>query len=82
MAIAKPWLETPIDYETIKNKTTKIIAIFSSNDLYVPLNENRIVFEESLNARTFVEKNKGHLGGSDGVNELPVVLHELLKMLK
>lgn len=45
--IAKPWLETPIDFEKIKQHTKKFIALFSDNDPYVPL-DNKNVFEINL----------------------------------
>ncbi|HEY5600638.1 MAG TPA: alpha/beta hydrolase [Patescibacteria group bacterium] len=71
--IARPWLETPIDYQKVKSRTNKIVAIFSDNDPFVSL-ENVQMFEQRLNSKTIVEKNKGHFSGDDGVNELPVVL--------
>ena len=57
---AKPWLETPINFEKVKTKADEFIAIFSDNDPYVPLDENKKVFGEKLNAEIFVEHSKGH----------------------
>jgi len=71
--IAAPWLETPIDFEKIKNHTKNIFAIFSDNDQFVSL-ENKKIFEEKLSAKTAVEHNKGHFSGEDGVKEMPYVL--------
>src|SRR3989338_7844944 len=42
--IAKPWLETKINFKKIKKHTKKFVAIFSDNDPWVPL-ENKVVFE-------------------------------------
>lgn len=58
-AIARPWLETPIDYKQIRKIAPKITAVFSDNDPWVPL-ENVQLFKEKLGAKTVIEKNKGH----------------------
>ena len=75
--IAKPWLETPIDLDKVKQHTKKFFAIFSDNDEVVP-QENKKLFEERLGAKTAVEHGKGHFSGSDGVKELPVILEAIL----
>ena len=72
--IAKPWVETPIDFDKVKTKASEFIAIFSDNDPYVPLEENSRLFKEKLGAKIIVEHNKGHLSGDDGILELPVLL--------
>lgn len=41
-AIAKPWMETPIDLAKVKNSAPNIIAIFSGNDPFVPLSDKDI----------------------------------------
>jgi len=74
--VAKPWMETPIDWEKIKHH--KYVAIFSDNDSYVPLSDSKI-FEEKLCAKIIIEKEKGHFAGDEGIFELPVALEELLK---
>ncbi len=71
--IAKPWLETPIDFEKIKQNTPSIIAIFSDNDPDVDIGDKKL-FEQHLNAKTIVEHNKGHFSDDAGVTELPSVL--------
>ncbi|MEK7653470.1 MAG: alpha/beta fold hydrolase [Patescibacteria group bacterium] len=71
--IAKPWLETPIDFEKVKRATENIIALFSDNDSVVPIdNEKKI--KEVLGAKTIIYKNKGHFNAEDGVKELPEIL--------
>ena|SRR3989344_4684877 len=77
--IAKPWLETQIDFEKVKRHTKKFIAIFSDNDEVVPL-ENKELFEERLGASTVVEHQKGHFYKSDGVTELPSALSAVLEL--
>lgn len=72
--IAKSWLETPLDFEKVKNKAKEFIVIFSDNDPFVPLEENRKVAEENLGAKVLMENNKGHFTESDGVTTLPEIL--------
>ncbi|MBU1255325.1 alpha/beta hydrolase, partial [Patescibacteria group bacterium] len=76
--IAKPWLETPIDFDKVKKVTNKITAIFSDNDSFVPLEVNKKIFEEKLEAKIIIEQNKGHFNEDSGIFEIPVVLKILL----
>ena len=80
--IAKPWLQTPLNFKKIKNAGNKFIAVFSDNDLYVPFSKNSKVFKHKLGAKIIIQHKKGHFSGSDGVKKLPIVLLELLKMAK
>ena len=74
--IAAPWLETAIDFDRVKEKTSKIACIFSDNDPYVPVTEHE-VFELMLDAETVVLKKKGHFTQEDNVTELQVVLEKI-----
>ena|SRR4030042_501921 len=76
--IASPWIETPIDFEKVKQHTNKFFAVFSDNDDFVPAN-NKETFEQKLGAQTAIEHNKGHFSGNDEVTEIPIVLDKLLK---
>ncbi len=78
---ANPWLNTPINNQKVKNNLGKITAIFSDNDPFVPL-ENKDLFKERLGAKTIIVKEKGHMGGSDNIKEYPLILDELLKLIK
>lgn len=73
--IAKPWIETPIEFEKVKSKT-EFVCIFSDNDPFVPLSDKDI-FRELLGAEIIVEHDKGHFTEDDGVTELPIVLDSL-----
>ncbi len=77
---AEPWLETPINFEKIKEHTKNIFAIFSDNDDVVP-KENREFFKKRLGAHTAMERGKGHFSGDDGITELPIVLETILFMV-
>ncbi len=78
--IAKPWIETQIDFEKVKTHTQKFIAIFSDNDDCVPI-ENKKFFEERVGTKSVVEHNKGHFSGGDGITELPSVFAALKEMM-
>ena len=77
--IAKPWLETPIDFDKIKQHTKKFFAVFSDDDEVVSIS-NKEMFEQKLGAQTAIEHNKGHFSGSDGVKEIPIVLEKILNI--
>lgn len=79
--IAKPWIETPVDFTKAKSAIKLCVAVFSDNDPFVPL-DNSNVFKEKLGAKIIIEKQKGHFSGSDNVKELPCVLKELLEMAR
>jgi uncharacterized protein len=75
--IARPWLETPInEQKVLEHINEKVVCIFSDNDPYVALEENKKIFEEKYQAETIVEHDKGHFSGDDGITELPVVLEK------
>ncbi len=71
--IAKPWVETPIDCEKIKNACENITAFLSDDDPFVPLSDKEI-FEQKLDAKVIIEKKKGHYTKRDGVIKLPEIL--------
>ena len=79
--IAKPWLETPLNWDKIKSRANKFVAIFSDNDKLVPFSDSEI-FKEKLNAKIIIEHQKRHFSGSDGIKELPSVLSAIIDMLK
>lgn len=75
-AVAEPWLTTPIDTDKAKANAGKVTALFSDNDRFVPL-ENAEFFKDRLGAETIVLHDRGHMGGSDGVTELPEILDKV-----
>jgi predicted alpha/beta hydrolase family esterase len=76
--IARPWIETPINFEKIKNIVGKTVAIFSDNDPYVPVSEEEF-FKEKLDADTVMEIGMGHFSPSDDIAEVPSLLEAVLK---
>ncbi len=77
--IAKPWMETPIDFKKIKSLIGKAVAIFSDNDPHVPADQ-RAIFEKELGAEIIMEKKKGHFTESDGIIMLPSALNAILSL--
>lgn len=66
---AKPWIETKIDFNKVKNNTDKIIAIFSDNDPYVSLSETKI-FKEKLGAEIIIKRNEEHFNDTEKIEEV------------
>jgi len=79
--VAKPWLETPLDWKKIKSHANKFVAVFSDNDPFVPLSDSEI-FRKELGAEIHVVSGWEHFSGSEGITKLPVVLQKLLAMMK
>lgn len=79
--IAKPWLETPLDYDKIKRRARKIVAIFSDDDPDVDLGDKKL-FEKHLGAKTVVEHRKGHFSDDFGVKRLSSALNSVLELAR
>jgi len=77
--IAKPWMETPINWEEVGLHSDNFTCIFSDNDQYVPLSDKDI-FEKNLGAKIIIENNKGHFNEEDGIVSLPLASDIILEM--
>jgi len=75
--IAKPWLETSLNFKKIKSHCDKWVALFSDNDPYVPLTDKDI-FKKELDAEIIVEHNKNHFPGADS----DIVINKILELSK
>lgn len=73
--IAKPWTETPIDWQKAKTICPKFTCLFSDTDPWVPLSE-ALIFKDNLNAQVQTLSNHGHI--TDVSN--PIILDEFLKL--
>lgn len=71
--IARPWVETPLNWEKIKTKAKSFTAIFSDNDPFVGLDQVEI-FKQNLGAEIIIEKSRGHMTEEDGVTENQTIL--------
>jgi len=67
--IAKPWMETPINWDKVKSHTSRFICILSDNDPYVPLS-NEEFFKEKLNAETIIKNNEEHFNATKEIKEI------------
>lgn len=77
VAIAKLWIETPIDFLKVRVHCDKFICIFSDNDPYVPLSDIKL-FEEELGAETLLLNNRGHFDTDSGIKDLPKIMDFIL----
>lgn len=66
---ARPWVETPINFEKAKNHCDNFLAIFSDNDPYVPLSDKEI-FKEKLNAEIIIKNNHEHFKEVEQIEEI------------
>ncbi|MDP4039507.1 MAG: alpha/beta hydrolase [Candidatus Pacearchaeota archaeon] len=76
--IANPWINTPINFNKVKDKISKLKVFLSSNEPYNCINENKETFEKKLNGKVIILKDKGHFTEEDGIKELPEILEEIL----
>jgi len=79
----KNFFEKPIDFEAIKQHSSKFVAIHSDNDPYVPLKHGDI-FKEKLGAKLIVKHNFKHFSGpvdkEDSCTELPDVVESIVEI--
>jgi uncharacterized protein len=73
----KHWLESPLDFDKVREHLPKSVAIFSDDDPWVPL-DNQDDFKEKLGSEIIVEKDKEHFAE---ITELPSARDALLKMI-
>jgi predicted alpha/beta hydrolase family esterase len=76
----KHWLTAPLDLEKVHSHLPKSIAIFSSDDPWVPL-DNQDDFGDKLGSEIIIQEKAGHFSGNmDQCFELPIALESLLKL--
>jgi hypothetical protein len=72
----KKWLDRPIIWKKIKNKSEKFITFFSTNDHIVNLEDSNKLKKE-LNAQVIIKENWGHFDDVTNVKEIPFILDEI-----
>jgi len=81
----KNFFETPMDFERIKSRCDKSVAIQSDNDPYVDLKFGDI-FKEKLGAKLIIKHNFGHFSGplddEESCTSLPDVTEVIMEMQK
>ncbi len=78
--IAQPWLNIPINFSKVKKFTNNIYCVFSDNDYFVPIKDEK-EFKEKLNAHTLILHNLGHISADDNIYEIQDILDIAKKML-
>jgi len=74
--IAKPWLETPLNWQKIFPHSDNVITIFSTNDYFVYVEDSQI-FKEKLHAKVIIEENQGHFDDESHIKKIPSLLREI-----
>lgn len=77
--IAKPWLETSIDFKKVKKACKKFTCLFSNDDPFVPV-ENQEFFKKNIGAKIIMLTGYGHFGDREKIEKLPIALEEFLKL--
>lgn len=77
--VARPWLETPINFQSVKQHTSNITAVFSDDDPWVPV-DNQAAFEKNLGAKTLLLSGRGHFSADQGITQVPEVLDAILEL--
>lgn len=72
--IAKPWIETPIDYAKVRGNLAKSVVVLSDNDPYVPYEETKNGFETRLGSEAITIPGAGHVTVADGFGPFPQLL--------
>ncbi|MEK7217508.1 MAG: alpha/beta fold hydrolase [Patescibacteria group bacterium] len=80
--VVDSWTAGSFNWQKLKSLCPNFVALFSKDDPDVPFDDNKPIFEKELGAKIIIEDNKGHFTSEKGVNELPEVLEELLRMTK
>jgi uncharacterized protein len=78
--IAKPWLETPIDWAKVRSHVSAVTVIYSDDDPYVPISQAELL-KKSLGAKLVLDPKKGHFSEDEDVMQLPSVLRELKALM-
>lgn len=76
--IFEPWKKEPIDFDKIKRSTKEIVAYFSDNDRWIPIETGELI-QEKLEGRVVIIPGKGHFGDDEGVTEFKELRDEILK---
>ncbi|MBU0957888.1 MAG: alpha/beta hydrolase [Nanoarchaeota archaeon] len=71
---AKPWIETPIDFDNVKTKAEKFVVVYSETDPYVP-KDDPFVLKDKLGGELINMGDGGHLDRE----EFPEIVEEIEK---
>lgn len=74
--VVQPWFERKKNFEKIRERVRKIVAILSDDDPLIPAVQLD-AFALRLGAETVLEHGRGHYTWLEGVSEAPTVLEHL-----
>jgi hypothetical protein len=77
--VVKEWLETPLDFRKARRHLNKSVAIFSDDDPFVPM-DNQREFITEFGSDIIIENGAQHFSGNTGTLELPIVKDLILRM--
>lgn len=77
--IAKPWLETPIDFEKVRKHCDNFITIFSTNDPFVSVSQCD-EFQRRLESKIIILKDRGHFTEDDGEKRVFKIFDEIIEL--
>ncbi len=76
------FVDSPLDFARVRKNCSKMVAIFSDNDPYVPLDRGDII-KEKLGAEVIVKHNAKHFSGpvdnESSCTKLPDVVDAIMK---
>jgi len=73
--VARPWLETEINFEKVKSHCKNFLAIFSDDDPYVPVEDEKL-FKKNLGAKTIMKSGEDHFNKK---YKIPEILNFILQ---
>ena len=73
-AIAKPWIETPIDFAKVRENLDKSVAVFGEDDPVVEYKKTAELFKERLGSEVVGISNGGHMDIEDGFATFPQLI--------
>lgn len=74
-AVARPWLDRPLDWAKIGRSADSIVGIFSDTDRWIPTEGEALV--RGAGGKTVVLHGRGHFSGDEGCHDLPEALNYL-----
>jgi len=75
------FVDAPLDFAKVRKNCGRMVAIFSDNDPYVPLSQEKL-FREKLDATTVMLHARGHFSSSEGTTKLPEALAAVLEVVR
>lgn len=80
-AVARAWLEAPVDWKKVRRITKGTVGIISDNDPYGDLSDGELL-KKKLGASVVIEHNMGHMGADVHCTELPAALEAIHSLLR